>query len=179
MFRHSKQTNLPATSAVYSVPTDLFVMKSRREREREREPVSICIAPPAVRRRLRHFWMHSGERLVNNTKRPRQTNIASGFTGDTRGASRALLPYEKLLYRVNAQPYHFRRLVGRDAARCCEMLRDDRQQGRETDKDQTPAVYTPLIGSMWSGNFVVGAYRDVLSHLPFRFVGLALSSRGV
>ncbi|TGZ36191.1 Uncharacterized protein DBV15_07261 [Temnothorax longispinosus] len=47
--------------------------------------------------------MH-GERLINNTKQPRQTNIAFGFTGDTRLLV-ALLPHGKLLYRANTPPY--------------------------------------------------------------------------
>lgn len=162
MFRHSKQTNLPATSAVYSVPTDLFVMKSRRER------VSFDLHRAPRRSATPHFWMHSGERLVNNTKRPRQTNIASGFTGDIRGASRALLPYEKLLYRVNAQPYS-----------SVEMLWDDLQQSRETDKDQTPAVYIFRLLARCGPATLSSVVIATFSHLFFRFVGLVLSSRGV
>lgn len=84
MLRHSEQTDFRATSTLYYVPTNLFVMKSRRERKPvldllRSNTASQTIGRPAVRRRLYHFWMHSGKSLLNNTKRPHQTNIASGF----------------------------------------------------------------------------------------------------
>lgn len=58
------------------------------------------------------FRMH-GEQIVNNTKQPRQTNIAFGFTGDTHVLV-TLLPHGKLLYRANTLSVLSRRLVGRD-----------------------------------------------------------------
>jgi len=109
--------------------------------------------------------MH-GERLVNNTKQPRQTNIAFGFTGDTR-ALVALLPVRKVaLSCEHATPLD-------DSVEMLQAQRDDRQRERKADKDRTPAIYL-AVGLTWSGNFVAGAYRDVLSRLLFRFVGLAL-----
>jgi len=96
----------------------LLLMKSRRRREKKREreserkkqsrsvswlvwsgpdgQVSRCstTTTPAVLLR--------GERLVNNTKRPRQTNIDFGFTGDTR-AFVGLLPLGKLLHRASTR----------------------------------------------------------------------------
>jgi len=49
--------------------------------------------------------------------------------------------------------------------------------GREEDKDQTPAIYL-AVGPTWPGNFVVGAYRDVLSpSLPLCRFGP--STRGI
>ncbi|KYN38742.1 hypothetical protein ALC56_06741 [Trachymyrmex septentrionalis] len=104
----------------FTIDRYLFVMKSRRASRSlfhgsYGEPDSRMLATLPLR-------MH-GEQIVNNTKQPRQTNIAFGFTGDTRVLV-ALLPHGKLLYRANTPPYSLslslslslsRRLVGRDA----------------------------------------------------------------
>lgn len=79
--------------------------------------------------------------------------------------------YGKLLYRANTPPVPLL-----DESSVEEMLQaqpDDRQRERKADKDRTPAIYF-AVGPTWSGNFVAGAYRDVLSRLLFRFVGLVL-----
>lgn len=144
----------------------IFVMKSRRERtcsgsfygscdrrsraeEGERPggyPAASATTPP-----LR------GERLVNNTKRPRRTNIAHGFTGGI--PVRCISLYCRMescfIARTDRRVLHLSPCLSARARR--EMIGD---AGKARDKDQTPAIYPgPLT---WSGNFVVGAYRDVL-----------------
>jgi len=111
------------------------------------------------------FRMH-GEQIVNNTKQPRQTNIAFGFTGDTHVLV-TLLPHGKLLYRANTPPYSLVDSSVGTLRASSEMI----GSRRKIDKDQTPALYF-AIGLTWSDNFVVGAYRDILSpFLPLcRFV---------
>ncbi|KYQ49352.1 hypothetical protein ALC60_11457 [Trachymyrmex zeteki] len=169
MFRHSKQTGSHATLVLSCSDRYLFVMKSRRASHSlfhgsYGEPDSRMLATLPLR-------MHS-EQIVNNTKQPRQTNIAFGFTGDTHVLV-ALLPHGKLLYRANTPPYS---LVDSSI----EILRASSEMigsRRKVDKDQTPAIYF-AIGLTWSDNFVVGAYHDVLSpFLPLCRFGP--SSRGV
>lgn len=81
-----------------------------------------------------------GERLVNNTKRPRQTNIAFGFTAADTRALVALLPYGKLLYRANTCRHT--PALGDSSRRsgCCERTEMIGSE-RKADKDQTPAIY--------------------------------------
>jgi len=118
----------------------LFLMKSRRKREKEKEKGRRAVSVGFMARLVRTGWsgvplldddtttsptvLLRGERLVNNTKRPRQTNIDFGFTGDTR-ALVGLLPHGKLLHRTSKSAQSSRRLVG-----MLRTQRDDRQRER-------------------------------------------------
>lgn len=94
--------------------------------------------------------MHS-ERLINNIKRPRQTNIAFGFTGDTRVLV-ALLPYGKLLYRANTPPYS----LDDSSVGMLQVSSEMIGSRRKIDKDQTPAI--------------LGCWLDVVGQLCRRYL---------
>jgi len=149
----------------------LFVMKSRRKsvaqfvsrliRRRPDSRMPRCLATTSPLR------IHS-ERLINNTKQSRQTNIAFGFTGDTRVLV-ALLPYRKLLYRANTPSYSLVDLSVGMLQASSKMI----GSRRKADKDQTPAIYLSPLARR--GRTTLSSVLIVtFSRLPFRFVGLVL-----
>lgn len=138
MFRYSEQTDLRATSTLYSVPTNLFVMKSRKERTSSRSASLEYGKPDDRASRCSTTTLSLLDALrraaLKQYKATALNKYSLRFYRRHPWRLSRFIAVRKLLYRMNAPPYHSHRLI--------EKLRDDRQQGRKADKDQTPAVYS-------------------------------------